>query len=81
LKTILWIYDVKGWAYWNRAHKIAEKMPQYKHEYISTTASFGEVKTESDNANIVVCMFHGFVPMLSQWFDKTVVQCSGLRGM
>ena len=34
MKKILWIVDVLGWAYHNRATVLAKEMPQYEHHFM-----------------------------------------------
>lgn len=81
MKTILWIYDLKGWAYWNRAHKLAEQMPQYEHKYIGMRERYSKLQTAMNEVDLIVCMYHGLAPLIAKWSDKTVMQISGTRGL
>ena len=53
MKKILWIVDVEGWAYYNRAVAIAKELPQYGHRFlIYPVDGFGLIIMDVD---LVVC--------------------------
>ena len=53
MKKILWIVDVLGWAYHNRATALAKEMPQYTHEFlVYSTDGFGCFNMDAD---LIVC--------------------------
>ena len=54
--TILWIADVEGWAYDNRAKALSKALPGYQHKIAyNIVQRFGEYLTDLVNADIIVC--------------------------
>jgi hypothetical protein len=65
LPKIVWIADVTGWAYDNRARAIAAQLPEYEHHVV-----YNPVKHYADalpvllTADLVVCPDPRLLPLL-----------------
>ena len=72
-KQILWIADVPGWAYDNRAKQIASKLPCYSHTIVyDIVKNWENVFPLVAGADIVVCPDPRLLPMLP--FANRVLQ-------
>lgn len=62
---IMWLYDVKGWAWWNRAVLMSKALPQYTHVFIPTRHYNPESLPDINiQANIVVTPHASFASMI-----------------
>ena len=56
MKKIVWIADVPGWAYDNRARRLIALMPQYAHEVVyNIVQDFSEALGIMAGADLIVC--------------------------
>ena len=54
MKKILWIVDVAGWAYHNRAVAIAKELPGYEHVFLIYPVDGFDLFALMD-ADLIVC--------------------------
>ena len=66
MKRIVWIADVPGWAYDNRARRMASAMPQYEHVIVyNIVRNLASCLIDIVKADIIVCpdpRILGFIP-------------------
>jgi hypothetical protein len=64
-KSILWIADVPGWAYDNRAKAIASRLPEFSHTIVyDIVKNWDSVFPLVAAADIVVCPDPRLLPRL-----------------
>lgn len=78
---VLWFCDERGWAYDQRAHALAERMPDFEHHF----AYYFDYETDLQRAQIVqqydvtVLMCGAYGPLMGRKLDRAVVCVGGFR--
>ena len=78
--TIAWICDMPGWAYEQRALRLARLMPGYVHRlvYYWQNKTPEEMQRAVAKADIVCCLCHRYAGLLAGT-EKTVCCLGGSR--
>ena len=72
MKKILWIVDVAGWAYMNRAIAMAREMPQYIHEFMEYPKT-GFMPILFFDPHLIVCPDPRVLEQYRIWNGPTVL--------
>jgi len=80
LPTVAWLYDVDYWAYYQRCKNLSKNIPGYNHKFIKIAGiSYSALAKALNNADVIVCMFHGWIEYMKPWQKKNVLGISGAR--
>ena len=53
---VVWLADVPGWAYHNRAKRLIERLPAFDHVIVFNAAKFiGKALQATRDADVIVC--------------------------
>lgn len=74
---IIWLCDMRGWAYDQRARALAEKLKDYSHHFVYywDYETDEQRKAAVEQCNIVVCMCLAYVPLVRT--IKKALMCVG----
>ena len=73
MKTIVWIVDVPGWAYNNRAMRIKRHLPDYNHVIVfNIVRERGKALNVIRTADVIVCPDPRLLKLLP--YDGRIVQ-------
>ena len=75
---IAWLVDVPGWAYDNRARRIARALPDYRHErYFNIVKAIGmgaDPVAILNQADVIVCPDPRLLVLLPEKMKRKIVQ-------
>jgi hypothetical protein len=76
---ILWLCDVRGWAFYNRTKQISSILKQHAHEiiYISDIESYESALRKSGEFDIIISWFVNMTP--SDMSGKLILGLTGGR--
>jgi len=79
---VLWLYDVEGWAYEERMNKFVPLLKDYNHRcYSMKDAILPELQRETEQADVVMSMFHAWIESFYEVWNKTIVGVTGTRAL